>query len=269
MERQIQVLILIILVWYLRVELKMRWLSIAVVGLGILLIMQTRQIKEKFEEMIIPNSGPVNAVLRGYEECIYGNCYQSRNLVSNKIIIIKDTISTLKQMQQTETIRDRINGLQQELNELEIKLDVLPANFNADRKDNIEIYKFALDQLDLTLVQLQGMQPRNDNLINESKQKIFNITNYFTQNPDKLLPPSYDHRPFEEIGQLLKQIKETSLEPKKVDILTREFITSLKKINTDNAIGTKPEDTINPDTINPDTLNPDIINTDISQIMFR
>jgi len=264
MERQIQVLILIILVWYLRVELKMRWLSIGVVGLGILLIMQTRQIKEKFEEMVIPNSGPVNAVLRGYEECIYGNCYQSRNLVRNKIIVINDTLNTLERIPQTNAIIERINGLKQELNELEIKLDVLPANFESDRKDNIEIYKYALDELDLTLVQLQGMEQRNENLINEIKQKIFNITNYFTQNPDKLLPASYDHRPFEEIGQLLKQIKETSLDPKKVDTLTREFITSLKKINTDNTIGFKPEDSINPDTVNPDTVN-----TDISQIMFR
>jgi hypothetical protein len=264
MERQIQLLILIILVWYLRVELKMRWLSIGVVGLGILLIMQTRQIKEKFEEMIIPNSGPVNAVLRGYEECIYGNCYQSRNLIRNKIIVINDTLKTLERMQQTNAIIERINGLKQELNELEIKLDVLPGNFDSDRKDNIEIYKYALDELDLTLVQLQSMEQRNENLINETKQKIFNITNYFTQNPDKLLPASYDHRPFEEIGQLLKQIKETSLDPKKVDILTREFITSLKKINTDNTIGPKPEDLINPDTVNPDTVN-----TDISQIMFR
>lgn len=219
-----------------------------------------------------------NAVIKGYEDCIGGKCFDSKNVINNKIFINNDTMKVLDKLYVlviNDEFRKKINEKIDELNEstetLKIKMDIVPKEYTSTPKDNRVIYQYAAKQLEDILLminmgkrynyttELEDMQ-----VINENKMK--NLDNYFIRNPDRLLPKSYDNNldAYEQIGRSLKDIKDNSLEPERVDLLLSEIVKAIRKIPDYNLTLKTPSDLIDPEIVNPDLVNPDI-----SQIYFN
>lgn len=236
-----------------------------------LILIFSNEAKEGFE-MIRPNSKFSNLVIKGYEDCITGKCFETKNIANNKTYVNNDVIRELTKLLQfnmtpeiKKKIEDKINELNENNQFLEAKLDVIPSNYHYSPKDGRVIYNYTIEQLDFIetiLKLLKHSNPNNDELqdiqkINEAKK--YNVNDFFINNPDKLLPKSYDNgmtTSFEEIGRNLKDIKETSLDPNKIDGVVRNLVKFLNKVSDDWSIGRAPADAINFDIVPDDLVNP-------------
>lgn len=275
MEKLIKILIAIFIIYILhlsKVE-PMRLLLVAVL-LGFLIF--NGDLKIEGFEIAIPNLY-ANAVIKGYEDCIGGKCFDSKNVINNKKFINDDTMKVLNKLYvlvDNEEFRKKINEKIDELIEsnetLSLKLDIVPIEYTSTPKDNRVIYQYAMKQLEdiATMikmgkrynytVELEDMQ-----VINETKMN--NLDNYFINNPDRLLPKSYDNNydAYEQIGRTLKDIKDNSFEPERIDLLLSEIVRAIRKIPDYNLTLKVPSDVIQPDIVNSDVVNPDV-----SQIYF-
>lgn len=276
MDKLIKILIAFFIIYILHLSKVEPIRLLLVSGLLAYIIFGNGVTLEGFE---IENSNVYsNAVIKGYEDCIGGKCFDSKNVINNKIFINNDTMKVLDKLYVlviNDEFRKKINEKIDELNEstetLKIKMDIVPKEYTSTPKDNRVIYQYAAKQLEDILLminmgkrynyttELEDMQ-----VINENKMK--NLDNYFIRNPDRLLPKSYDYNldAYEEIGRTLKDIKDNSLEPERVDLLLSEIVKAIRKIPDYNLTLKTPSDLIDPEIVNPDLVNPDI-----SQIYFN
>jgi hypothetical protein len=276
MDKLIKILIAIFIIYILHLSKVEPIRLLLVSGLLAYLIFGNGVTLEGFE---IANANVYsNAVIKGYEDCIGGKCFDSKNVINNKIFINNDTIKVLNKLYvlvDNDLFRNKINEKIDELNEsietLNIKKDIVPKEYTSTPKDNRVIYQYAARQLeDLSTMINMGKrynytsELEDIQVINENKMK--NLDNYFISNPDRLLPKSYDYNldAYEQIGRSLKDIKDNSLEPERVDLLLSEIVRAIRKIPNYNLTLKTPSDLINPDNV-----NPDLVNSDISQIYFN
>jgi hypothetical protein len=228
-------------------------------------------------EIAIPNLY-ANAVIKGYEDCIGGKCFDSKNVINNKKVINDDAMKVLNKLYvlvENDEFRKKVNEKIDKLTEsnetLDIKMDLVPKEYTSTPKDNRAIYQYATKQLEdiATLIKMAkrynySVELEDMQVINETKMN--NLDNYFITNPDKLLPKSYDNNfdAFEQIGRNLKDIKESSIEPERIDTLLSEIVKAIRKIPDYNLTLRTPSDVIQPDIVNPDVVNPDV-----AQIYFN
>lgn len=218
-----------------------------------------------------------NAVIKGYEDCIGGKCFDSKNVINNKKYINEDTMKVLNKLYvlvDNEEFRKKINEKIDELTEsietLNIKMDLVPKEYTSTPKDNRVIYQYAMRKLEdiETLIKMAKrynytVELEDLQIINETKMN--NLDNYFINNPDRILPKSYDYNldAYEQIGRSLKDIKENSFEPERIDLLLSEIVKAIRKVPDYNLTLKTPSDVINNDIVNSDVVNPDV-----SQIYF-
>jgi hypothetical protein len=220
-----------------------------------------------------------NAVIKGYEDCIGGKCFDSKNVINNKKIINDDTMKVLNKLyvlvdneEFRKKINEKIDNLTESNETLSLKLDLVPKEYTSTPKDNRAIYQYAMKQLEEIAIMIKmgkrynyTVELEDMQIINETKMN--NLDNYFINNPDRLLPKSYDNNnydAYEQIGRTLKDIKENSFEPERIDLLLSEIVRAIRKIPDYNLTLKTPSDIIQQDIVNSDVVNPDV-----SQIYFN
>jgi len=276
MDKLIKILIAVFIIYILHLS-KVEPMRLLLVGVLLGFLIFNSDLKIEGFEIAIPNLY-ANAVIKGYEDCIGGKCFDSKNVINNKKIINDDTMKVLNKLYilvDNEEFRKKINEKIDDLTEsnetLALKLDLVPKEYTSTPKDNRAIYQYAMRQLEdiATMikmgkrynytVELEDMQ-----IINETKMN--NLDNYFISNPDRLLPKSYDNNydAYEQIGRTLKDIKENSFEPERIDLLLSEIVRAIRKIPDNNLTLKTPSDVIQMDIVNSDVVNPDV-----SQIYFN
>lgn len=276
MDKLIKILIAVFIIYILHLS-KVEPMRLLLVGVLLGFLIFNSDLKIEGFEIAIPNLY-ANAVIKGYEDCIGGKCFDSKNVINNKKIINEDTMKVLNKLYilvDNEEFRKKINEKIDDLTEsnetLALKLDLVPKEYTSTPKDNRAIYQYAMRQLEdiATMikmgkrynytVELEDMQ-----IINETKMN--NLDNYFISNPDRLLPKSYDNNydAYEQIGRTLKDIKDNSFEPERIDLLLSEIVRAIRKIPDNNLTLKTPSDVIQPDIVNSDVVNPDV-----SQIYFN
>jgi hypothetical protein len=276
MNKLIKILIAVFIIYILHLS-KVEPMRLLLVGVLLGFLIFNSDLKIEGFEIAIPNLY-ANAVIKGYEDCIGGKCFDSKNVINNKKIINDDTMKVLNKLYilvDNEEFRKKINEKIDDLTEsnetLTLKLDLVPKEYTSTPKDNRAIYQYATRQLEdiATMikmgkrynytVELEDMQ-----IINETKMN--NLDNYFISNPDRLLPKSYDNNydAYEQIGRTLKDIKENSFEPERIDLLLSEIVRAIRKIPDNNLTLKTPSDVIQMDIVNSDVVNPDV-----SQIYFN
>jgi hypothetical protein len=276
MDKLIKILISFFIIYILHLS-KVEPFRLLIVGGLLGYIIFGNNLKIEGFEIGIPNLYS-NAVIKGYEDCIGGKCFDSKNVINNKKFINEDAINVLNKLNtlvENDEFRKKINEKIEELKEsietLNIKIDLVPKEYTSTPKDDRVIYQYATRQLEeiATLINMAKrynytVELEDIQVINETKMN--NLDNYFISNPDRLLPKSYDYNldAYEQIGRSLKDIKDNSLEPERVDVLLSEIVKAIRKIPDYNLTLKTPSDIIRGDLVNPDLVNPDI-----SQIYFN